>query len=63
MLSLYPQLAKKAHLEIDTVTVQDRLPNLEDVDHTAYLNALLLEVMRTFPSTPRWPSAPYMRLR
>ncbi|KAG8743732.1 hypothetical protein FRC10_011514 [Ceratobasidium sp. 414] len=44
--------ARKAQLEIDAATGRDRLPNLEDIDHMPYYNALLQEVMRTFPPAP-----------
>ncbi|KAG8743731.1 hypothetical protein FRC10_011513 [Ceratobasidium sp. 414] len=47
--TLHPEIAGKAQLEIDTVTGWDRLPNLEDMSHMPYLNALLQEVMRTYP--------------
>ncbi|KAG9077645.1 hypothetical protein FRC06_008788, partial [Ceratobasidium sp. 370] len=52
MTTLYPEMARKAQLEIDAVTGRDRLPNLEDVDHMPYYNALLQEAMRTFPPVP-----------
>ncbi|KAG9074417.1 hypothetical protein FRC06_010714, partial [Ceratobasidium sp. 370] len=52
LITLHPEIARKAQLEIDTVTGRDRLPNLEDVSHMPYFNALLQEVMRTYPSVP-----------
>ncbi|KAG8710668.1 hypothetical protein FRC09_020987 [Ceratobasidium sp. 395] len=52
MMALHPEIAKKAQLEIDTVTGRDRLPNLEDMDHMPYFTAVLQEVIRIFPSVP-----------
>ncbi|KAG8695405.1 hypothetical protein FRC08_007853 [Ceratobasidium sp. 394] len=52
MTTLYPEMAKKAQAELDAVTGRARLPNLDDADHMPYYNALLQEVVRTFPSVP-----------
>ncbi|KAG9119316.1 hypothetical protein FRC07_005710 [Ceratobasidium sp. 392] len=52
MTALHPEIAKKAQLEIDTVTGRNRLPNLDDIEHMPYYTAVLQEAIRTFPSVP-----------
>ncbi|KAG8788402.1 hypothetical protein FRC12_014605 [Ceratobasidium sp. 428] len=52
LIPLYPEFARRAQEEIDSVTSRDRLPNLEDIPRMPYFNALLQEVMRTYPSVP-----------
>ncbi|KZT12902.1 cytochrome P450 [Laetiporus sulphureus 93-53] len=48
----YPEVQKKAQMEIDTVVGTDRLPTLADRDNLPYVNALCLEVMRWNPTAP-----------
>ncbi len=51
-MSLYPDIQKKAHAELDAVVGNDRLPDLDDRDSLPYLNALIKESLRWFPVGP-----------
>ncbi|PCH41346.1 cytochrome P450 [Wolfiporia cocos MD-104 SS10] len=48
----YPEVQKKAQLEIDSVIGSDRLPVLADRDQLPYINALCSEVLRWQPVAP-----------
>ncbi|CCM01205.1 uncharacterized protein FIBRA_03253 [Fibroporia radiculosa] len=48
----YPEVQKKAQLEIETVIGTDRLPNLADRDSLPFLNALCTELHRWNPAVP-----------
>ncbi|KAH7325471.1 cytochrome P450 [Rhizoctonia solani] len=52
MVSLYPETAKLARDEIDTIVGRDRIPELKDRDSMPYMEALLQEVMRLCPVGP-----------
>ncbi|KAJ4019711.1 hypothetical protein NW766_003469 [Fusarium irregulare] len=43
---LFPDIQKKAQLEIDSVVGTDRLPNFEDRDRLPYVDALVKETLR-----------------
>jgi Cytochrome P450 len=45
-MTKYPEVARKAQREIDSVVGSDRLPGFADRDHLPYLNALVKEVLR-----------------
>lgn len=49
---IYPEIQKKAQLEIDTVIGTDRLPNFGDRSSLPYINALAKEVLRWQPVAP-----------
>ncbi|TFK90517.1 cytochrome P450 [Polyporus arcularius HHB13444] len=51
-MSLYPEIQKKAHTELDVVVGHDRLPDLDDRDSLPYLNAIIKESLRWFPVGP-----------
>ncbi|KAG6845597.1 hypothetical protein H0H87_006650 [Tephrocybe sp. NHM501043] len=51
-MTLYPEAAKKAHAEIDSVIGSDRLPTLEDRAHLPYVDALVKEVFRWHAVVP-----------
>ncbi|KAI0715642.1 O-methylsterigmatocystin oxidoreductase [Cerioporus squamosus] len=51
-MSLYPEVQKKAHAELDTVVGHDRLPDLDDRDQLVYLNAIIKESLRWLPTAP-----------
>ncbi|KAI9058197.1 CyP450 monooxygenase [Trametes sanguinea] len=45
-LSLYPDVRKKAQVELDAVVGRHRLPNYADRDNLLYVNALMKEILR-----------------
>lgn len=49
---LYPDVARKAQAEIDTIVGLDRLPSFADREKLPYINALVLEVIRWHSVTP-----------
>ncbi|OCH90935.1 cytochrome P450 [Obba rivulosa] len=51
-MTCYPEIQRKAQLEIDTVIGTDSLPNYSDRERLPYVNALLLEVVRWNPVVP-----------
>jgi len=51
-MALYPEVQKKAQLEINAVIGNDRLPNFRDRDALPYTNAIVKEAMRWQPVTP-----------
>lgn len=51
-MTLYPEVQRKAQFELDTVIGLDRLPTHADRERLAYVNALVLEVLRWHPVVP-----------
>ena len=51
-LSLYPDVVKKAHAELDSVVGPHRLPDYADQESLVYINAIILEAMRWHVITP-----------
>jgi len=51
-MALYPEVQKKAQLEINTVIGNDRLPDFRDRGALPYTNAIVKEAMRWQPVTP-----------
>lgn len=45
-MTLYPEVAKKAQAEIDTIVGNDRLPTFGDREQLPYVDALVKEVLR-----------------
>ncbi|KAL5634131.1 hypothetical protein ACGC1H_006083 [Rhizoctonia solani] len=52
MMCLYPEAAKKAQAEIDSVVGRERIPGLQDRPSLPYTDALVQEVMRMCPPLP-----------
>lgn len=52
MMTLHPDVQKKAQAEIDAVCGRDRLPHYGDREHLPYLHAVIKEVIRTHPAVP-----------
>ncbi|THH18030.1 hypothetical protein EW146_g2895 [Bondarzewia mesenterica] len=51
-MTLYPEVQKKAQLELDSVIGSDRLPTYSDRANLPYVDALVKEVLRWNPVTP-----------
>ena len=51
-MSLYPEVQRKAHVELDAVVGHDRLPDFSDRDSLPYLNAIIKESLRWMNITP-----------
>ena len=45
-MALYPDVQKKAHMEIDAVVGNNRFPDFSDRDALPYTNAIVMEAMR-----------------
>ncbi|EJD06403.1 cytochrome P450 [Fomitiporia mediterranea MF3/22] len=52
LMTIYPEVAKKAQEEIDRVVGKDRLPCAEDRNDLPYLNCVLKEMYRMQPPAP-----------
>ncbi|KAF8338413.1 cytochrome P450 [Amanita rubescens] len=52
LMTLYPDIQKRAQDEIDSVLGKDRLPTFEDQDEFVYVGALIKEVLRFAPAAP-----------
>lgn len=48
----FPEAARKAQQELDSVVGPDRLPSFDDLENLPYVNGFVLEVMRWRPLTP-----------
>ncbi|EIW59559.1 cytochrome P450 [Trametes versicolor FP-101664 SS1] len=51
-MSLYPEVLKKAQVELDAVVGPHRLPDFEDRDALIYVNAIIREALRWHVVTP-----------
>ena len=52
LMSLHPEVQRKAQEEIDRVVGYDRLPNAQDRNNLPYVDAIMREVMRLNPVAP-----------
>ncbi|KAF8335162.1 cytochrome P450 [Amanita rubescens] len=52
LMTLYPDVQKRAQDEIDRVVGKDRLPSIDDQDELVYVGALIKEVLRFAPVAP-----------
>ena len=52
VMTLYPDVQKKAQQEIDSVIGSDRLPSINDRDQLPYIRALVSELFRWNPTIP-----------
>ena len=51
-MALYPEVQKKAHVELDRVVGPARLPEHYDIESLPYLQAILLETLRWRSAAP-----------
>jgi cytochrome P450 len=51
-LSLYPEVQKRAQVELDSVVSRDRLPTFEDKSRLPYIEAMCRELIRWQMVTP-----------
>ena len=51
-MTVYPDVARKAQAELDSVVGTDRLPRFSDRESLPYINALVLEVLRWHSVAP-----------
>ena len=51
-MSLYPDVQKKAQVELDAVVGPNRLPDFGDYESLPCCRAIVLEAMRWLPVTP-----------
>jgi cytochrome P450 len=49
---LYPESARKAQEELDSVVGQNRLPSFDDISNLPYVNAFIKEIIRWRPVLP-----------
>ena len=52
LMSIHPEVQRKAQEEIDRVIGHDRLPNAQDRKNLPYVDAIMREVMRLNPVGP-----------
>lgn len=51
-LALNPSVQHTAQAELDRVVGEDRTPLVSDREHTPYLNAVIKEGLRWYPTAP-----------
>ena len=51
-MTQYPEIQKKAQLELDTIIGPDRLPEFADLDSLPYVRAVMKELLRWHVVTP-----------
>ena len=57
MMAMHPEVVERAHAEIDGLTRQERLPNLDDRRHLPIIDCIMKEVFRyDFMSFSRQPA-------
>lgn len=51
-MTMYPDVQKRAQVELDRLVGNDRLPTFEDREQLPYINALVKETLRWNPAIP-----------
>ncbi len=51
-MTIYTDVQKRAHEEIDAVVGRDRLPTFSDVDGLPFIQAIIRETLRWNPVSP-----------
>lgn len=52
LMSVYPEIQKRAQSEIDSIVGRDRLPTIDDRASLVYVAALIKEIFRWAPVAP-----------
>jgi cytochrome P450 len=52
VLTLYPEIQRKAQEEIDRVVGHNRLPEFQDIESLPFVRAIVMELLRWQPVTP-----------
>lgn len=52
LMTLHPRVQRKAQEELDQAIGRSRLPDFSDRESLSYIEAILKEVLRWFPSVP-----------
>ena len=52
VMTLYPEIQKRAQDEIDSIVGQERLPHVKDRDSLPYIEAIIKEILRWAPVVP-----------
>lgn len=52
LMTLYPEVQRRAQSEIDQLVASDRLPTFDDYDSLPYIIAMIKEVVRWGPVAP-----------
>ncbi len=55
MMTLHPDIQRKAQNEVDTVVGTTRLPTMEDREDMPYLNCIIKEILRFGSIVPLMP--------
>jgi len=59
-ITMFPEAARKAQAELDSVIGHDRLPTFSDRPNLPYVNALVSEVLRWHTVVPTGSSSPQL---
>ena len=51
-MALYPEIQRKAQVQLDSFVGADRLPEFEDIDSLPYITAIVKELLRWRPVVP-----------
>ena len=51
-MAMFPDVQKKAQVELDRVVGPGRLPDFEDMDALPYIRAVMMETTRWIPVVP-----------
>lgn len=51
-MALFPDVQRKAQMELDRVIGPTRLPEFEDIQNMQYVRALVMETVRWMPVSP-----------
>lgn len=51
-MAMYPEVQKKAQVELDRVVGPNRLPDYDDLKHMPYIRAVVMETLRWQPALP-----------
>jgi cytochrome P450 len=52
MMAMHPEIQRRAQAEIDSVTKEERLPDIGDIGELPYVEACMKETLRFHPPIP-----------